>query len=391
MRCRTILGVILFSLVASQVPVRAEELQGRARTWDIEPMVGFSVLDTGFDRNLLGYDLQAGGSKIPPTTADHLDTMVPTFGARFGYSFTRYFALELTTLAGTTQVGEDTQIILEENFATKSPQRQINLQQQTAAAPRILAAYDTLDFDYTNSNMVGVFKFNNAKTSKVVFYGTLGGGYFALNPDTAAWNDCRGGDDVLVFDPTIDPYNGDPDDPFNPDLFEDNPDQLRVDPGCNRAFATSTLVNGEMVEGSRFQDTTPVTSNAFLCPDGENQTVDLDTGQIFCDGSPQWEVEPGTLADRGFSTINKVNGFEDFFYSIGGGFRWHVKPRHVLRVDAKRHFIETRNKNINEFSFGWSFVLGRGKPDMDAAAAPPPMDNDEVPPPADDAGADGLS
>ncbi|MCZ6833465.1 MAG: hypothetical protein O7F11_06950, partial [Acidobacteria bacterium] len=62
-------------------------------------------------------------------------------------------------------------------------------------------------------------------------------------------------------------------------------------------------------------------------------------------------------------------------------------------LDIKRHFSESNNKNINEVTFGWSFVLGRGKPDVDAGAAPPPMEpmeDDGVPPPAEDEGA-GLS
>ncbi|MCZ6599937.1 MAG: hypothetical protein O7A07_03775 [Acidobacteria bacterium] len=397
----------------------AEEPRGRARTWDIGPTAGVSYLDAGFDAKLMGYRLgrlpAAGTSKIPPTDEDHLETTIPTLGLRVGYNFTRFFALELSGVLGETEVGDGTKFILEENFALPggSAQRKTQLAQQTATAPGILAAFDTLNFDYTNANMMGVFKFNNRATSRWVFYGSVGGGYFSLNPDSTPYNECN---TVTVSDrsinpvtgePNVDPYNGDPNANFNPDppdLFQDNPEQLRVIPGCGRAFLTATVTRIDLTTqervlqlGSLFKDAVPVTQQSgdplFLCEPGAVLTEDLDTLQIFCDDEPQWINPPGVLATSGFATTGKVRGVEDFFYSLGAGARWHFKPRHVLRIDIKRHFIETNNKNINEVTFGWSFVLGRGKPDVDAGAAPPPMEpmeDDGVPPPAEDEGA-GLS
>ncbi|MCZ6650931.1 MAG: hypothetical protein O7D35_09710 [Acidobacteria bacterium] len=411
MLCRTTSGLVLAALLVLPGLGHAEEPRGRARTWDIEPTAGVSYLDSGFDAKLMGYRLgrlpAAGTSKIPPTDEDHLETTIPTLGLRVGYNFTRFFALELGGVLGETEVGDGTKFILEENFALPggSAQRKTQLAQQTATAPGILAAFDTLNFDYTNANMMGVFKFNNRTTSRWVFYGSVGGGYFSLNPDSTPYNECN---TQVVFDPTIDPFNDDPNDLFNPDLFEDNPDQLKVVPGCGRAFLTATSVGvitddtGEqefdIVLGSFFQDAVPVTlltpPAIFIdCPAGEVLREDPDTGQVTCDFVPQWVNPPGVLATSGFATTGKVRGVEDFFYSLGAGARWHFKPRHVLRIDIKRHFIETNNKNINEVTFGWSFVLGRGKPDVDAGAAPPPMEpmeDDGVPPPAEDEGA-GLS
>jgi len=409
MLARTTSGLVVAALLVLPGLGRAEEPRGRARTWDLEASAGMSYLDTGFDGKLLGYRITnlpaAGTNKIPPTDADHLTTAIPTLGLRAGYNFTRYFALELSGATGKTEVGDNTKFTLQENFAIPGgvEQRKTVLAQQTATAPQILASYASLDFDYSTANMMGVFKFNNRTTSRWVFYGTLGGGFFSLNPNTKAYNACN---PTVVVDPTINPYNGDPNDPFNPDYFQDNPNQEKVVAGCGRSFLTATVTgidaqqNRILKLGSLYRDAVavqiPLSGQpplTFTCPTGQTMTSDLDTRQVFCDGEPQWITPPGVLATSGFGITGKVRGLEDFFYSIGGGVRWHFKPRQVLRVDLKRHFIENINKNINELTVGWNFILGRGKPDVDAGTAPPPMepgDDEGVPPPAEDEGS-GLS
>ncbi len=411
MHCPTTSGLVLAALLMLPGLGHAEEPRGRSHTWDLEATAGMSFLDSGFNAKVMGYRLVTptlGTSKVPPTEADHLEVSIPTLGLRVGYNFTRYFSLELGGVLGETEVGSDTKIRLEENFTlANAALRQTVLAQQTATAPGILAAYESLDFDYTNANLMGVFKFNNRTTSRWVFYGSFGGGYFSLNPNSAPFNAC---DVQVVTDPSIDPFNDDPNDVANPDFFQDNPEQLKVVPGCNRAFLTATSVGvvtndvGEqvldIVLGSYFLDADAVQLPRedeppllFSCAAGEALTSDPETRQIFCDAVPQWKTPPGVLATSGFATTGKVRGFEDFFFSLGGGARWHFKPRHVLRIDLKRHFIENQNKNINEVTFGWSFVLGRGKPDVDAGAAPPPLEfieDEGVPAPAEDDGT-GLS
>lgn len=410
MHCRMTSGLILGALLVFPGLSHAEDPRGRARTWEIEAIGGVSVLDSGFNGKVLGYRLLTralGTSKVPPTKTDHLETVIPTFGLRVGYNFTRFFALELGGVMGETEVGDGTDFILEENLSIKTvAQRQTVLAQQTATAPQILAAFDNLDFDYTNANMMGVFKFNNRATSRWVFYGSVGGGFFSINPNSKSFNDC---DVQTVFDPNINPFNDDPNDLFNPDLFQDNPEQLKVVPGCGRAFSVATSLGVapnpdteeqefDIVLGSFFQDAdaVQVTLRAeggfdipagFICPPMEDFTFSDETLQISCGGVAQWITPPGALGSSGFATTGKVRGVEDFFYSLGGGARWHFRPRQVLRIDVKRHFIETTNKNINEVTFGWSFILGRGKPDVEAGVAPPPMeplDDDAVPPPAGD-------
>ena len=407
MSCRATSGFVLAALLVLPGLGYAEQPRGRARTWDIEPTFGVSFLDSGFDAEFLGYgiaNLPAGGTeKVPPTQADHLEGAIPTLGLRVGYNFTRYFALELGGVMGETEIGDGTEFVLEPNFnIVEAARRSTVLAQQTATAPGILAAYDSLDFDYSNANMMGVFKFKNRTTSRWVFYGSIGGGFFSINPKSAQFNEC---DPQVVVDPSLSPFNGDP----KVDLFQDNPQQLKVVPGCGRAFLTATSTGfvtdpttqeqqRVLTLGSRFQNAVPVLLNGgqtpFFCPPGEVLTEDEAKGnQVNCDFVPQWVIPPGALATTGFATTGKVHGVEDFFYSLGGGARWHFKPRHVLHLGFKRHFIETTNHNINEVTFGWSYVLGQGKADVEASDAPPPMepmDDDGVPAPAEDEGA-GLS
>ena len=101
MHSRTLSGWLLVALLAVPATGLADEPRGRARTWDIEANIGMSIIDTGFDRNTMGYNLRTPGDNVPPTKADHVDTDIPTVGLRFGYSFTRAFALELRTVVGT--------------------------------------------------------------------------------------------------------------------------------------------------------------------------------------------------------------------------------------------------------------------------------------------------
>jgi hypothetical protein len=175
--------------------------------------------------------------------------------------------------------------------------------------------------------------------------------------------------------------------------------QTRLDPNPDTGEREPVIVIGSV-----FTDAVPQTDPFFTCPGGGLGTPDPDTGQIICGGEGQWIVPPGVLETAGFGSTGKVNGFEEFFYTIGAGMRWHIKPRHVMRFDARRSFIENGNKNSNQITIGYSFVLGRGKPDEPAGMAPPPgemMDDDDsvpapdddggVPPPAGDDGSRGVS
>jgi len=76
---------------------------------------------------------------------------------------------------------------------------------------------------------------------------------------------------------------------------------------------------------------------------------------------------------------------------MGAGMRWHLRPRHVLRFDARRHFGESMNKEINEFTIAYGYILGKGKargpvvPDVegvptDPTAPKPPPDPSSPPP-----------
>ena len=85
MGSRALSGLLLTALAALPSTAGADEPRGRAGTWDLEANIGLSVLDTGFDRRLMGYTLNTppnGSSKVPETQPDHLTTLVPEMRRR---------------------------------------------------------------------------------------------------------------------------------------------------------------------------------------------------------------------------------------------------------------------------------------------------------------------
>jgi hypothetical protein len=385
----------------------AEELEGRARTWELAANVGITVLDAGFDAEVFGYTLRASG-KVPPTNPDNLDSEIATFGIRASYNFTRYFGLELSGYTGTAEIGDNTEIWLVQDFTVPPQIRPQLLAEQTAAAPGIESAIEGREFDYYNGTFTSVFSFNNKPTSRWVWYFVLGGGYFSLDPDTAAFNECQGGEAAIIRgDPSMPIYNPDPRQPDQPKpnddgfAYPDNPEQIRIDPGCGRAFPTATTIGTDInqdpvvVLGTYFRDSDPLKDLEIDANDPIRQdpgySVDPDTGQAFLNGVPLWETDPdrspGRLQDQGYRTFGTIRNEEAGYFTTGGGVRWYFRPRQALRFDVRRHWAESINKNINEFTVGYSITLGKGKSERAATEElPVPESDEEIPPPGEPEG-----
>jgi hypothetical protein len=413
-------GLALLVLLSLPVLSAAAELEGRGRTWELGADIGASFLDAGFDETVFGYTIQST-SKVPDTDLDNLNTTVPTLGFRAGYSFTRVFGLEFSVQGGRTEVGSDTSFSIQENFTLPPDIRKQIVAEQEEAVPGMKAALGVPEFTYLNGGFTSVFNFNNQPNSRFVWYVVLGGGYFSIDANTADFNDCNEGDAAIVHDPNIPILNGG----AGADEFPDNPEQIRLDAQCGRAFLTGTSIGVDsnndhiVVLGTRFQDSVPLMGNSIPNDDPITQDpgyfVNPETQQAYLDGEPLWGRPdasvapqdrafpygyilgpvPGTMQDRGYRTFGTLNGERAGYYTAGGGIRWHFRPRQAVRIDLRRHFAESINKNINEVTFGYSFIVGKGKA-VEAAAAdlpppetfPEPAADDELPPPADDSGDD---
>jgi len=409
-------GLALLVLLSLPVLSAAAELEGRGRTWELGADIGASFLDAGFDETVFGYTVQST-SKVPDTELDNLNTTVPTLGFRAGYNFTRVFGLEMSVQGGRTEIGSGTKFSIQENFTLPPVIRKQIVAEQRVAVPGMQAALRVPEFTYLNGGFTSVFNFNNKPNSRFVFYLVLGGGYFTIDANTTAFNDCAEGDAAIVHDPNIPIYNGG----AGADEFPDNPKQIRLDPRCGRAFLTGTSIGvdtnnvHDVVLGTRFQNSVALKDISISQSDPIRQdpgySVNPDTQQAFLDGEPLWgrpdaSVDapsfpfgyilgpaPGTLQDRGYRTFGTLNGERAGYYTGGGGIRWHFRPRQAVRIDLRRHWAESINKNINEVTFGYSFIVGKGKA-VEAVAAdlpppetfPEPAAGDELPPPADDTG-----
>ncbi len=371
----------------------AGELQGRGGTWELGANVGLTALDGGFDAGFLGYTLGTN-SKVPPNNPDNLDSIVPVVGMRAAYNATRYFAVELSVESGTAEVGTESTFPVVEDFTLPAQVRTRQFAEQTAAVPGMRAAIESLEYDYVNAGLTSIFNFNNRLTSRWVFYGVLGGGAFTLNADTGAWNDCNpqvipNHPAAIAFNPsTIDPNRFPGTDPFI-----DNPNRIFVESGCGRTFPIGTLIGSTMVLGTTFQSANPLLDSEVPQNDPRRQdpsySVDPVTTQVFLQGAAQWDNPPGQLSDRGYRSLGKIRSIDAPYYTAGVGARWHFKPRQAVRIDIRRHWAETINKNMNVVTVGYSFTAGRGRsrtmevPDVLPTSGEAEAAEDAVPPPGE--------
>ena len=230
MPTRSRLVSVLLALVISGAIAQAGELKGRGHTWTFEANAGAAVIDSGFDAVFFNYTVPSG-AKVPPTSPDNLDSLIPTLGFRVGYNFTRFFGLELSAAGGETSVGEATTFFLEEDLTNPLSVREQILDEQTAVTPLIRGRISAIDYDYLGGTLTAVFSFNNRPTSRWTFYFALGGGAYSLDTDTGAFNDCLSGADVrFTTDPSVRIFNDLKESEVTvPNLFDREPDNpLRI-------------------------------------------------------------------------------------------------------------------------------------------------------------------
>ena len=365
---------------------RAADPEGRARTWEFGFAAGTSVLDGGFNSSILGYTVPFRAQDRPRTPIvepDNLDTMVPTFGFRVGYSVTPWLTFELNTAMGSTVVGAESTVTAVANLELDPTPRTVDFKEQQQMIPGIYSALENIEYDVTTSSLMSQFNFRNRPEEKFVFYFSVGGGFASLNANTGDFNDCPTGPDVPVIiadDPALagdQDGNGRVESPEQVDIFDFDPN-FNSDPPIveNPAHIDSFIIDCGRVF--------PIARLVSESPDPD----------LFWIGKARFHAQtspPGQLASSGQRTVNKINGVDLWTYAMGAGMRWHLKPRHVLRFDARRHFGESMNKDINEFTVGYGYILGQGKargpavPDVEGVptdpAAPSPPPDPNAPPP----------